>query len=135
MPLIEWDESFSVDIDRIDREHRKLIGLINQLHEAMLEQKAQEAMTAIVTEMVDYAQTHFATEELYMEEFRYPDLHLHRVEHQKFIEKTDELRKRVNQGEFVLSLEVMRFLRDWLKGHILGTDKKYAPFLKEKGIT
>ncbi|HDR46670.1 MAG TPA: bacteriohemerythrin [Geoalkalibacter subterraneus] len=135
MPLIEWNESFSVDIDRIDREHRKLIGLINQLHEAMIEKKAQRAMTAIVTEMVDYAQTHFATEDLYMEEFRYPDLDLHRVEHQKFIEKTDELRRRVSQGEFVLSLEVMRFLRDWLKGHILGTDMKYAPFLKEKGIT
>ncbi|MGE4343810.1 MAG: bacteriohemerythrin [Geoalkalibacter sp.] len=135
MPLIEWDESFSVNIDRIDREHRKLIDLINQLNEAMLEQKAQKAMTAIVTEMVDYAQTHFATEELYMEEFHYPDLDLHRVEHQKFIEKTDELCRRVSQGEFVLSLEVMRFLRDWLKSHILGTDKKYAPFLNEKGIT
>jgi hemerythrin-like metal-binding protein len=70
-----------------------------------------------------------------MEEFHYPDLDLHRVEHQKFIEKTDELRRRVSQGEFVLSLEVMRFLRDWLKSHILGTDKKYAPFLNEKGIT
>lgn len=135
MPLIEWDDSFSVDIDRIDREHRKLIGLINHLHDAMLEKKAQETMTAIVMEMVDYAQTHFNTEELYMEEFRYPDLDLHRVEHQKFIEKAEDLQERIRKGEFVLSLEVMRFLRDWLKGHILGTDMKYAPFLREKGIT
>jgi hemerythrin len=26
----------------------------------------------------------------------------------------------------------MSFLKDWLIKHIMGTDKKYGPFLKEK---
>jgi hemerythrin len=28
----------------------------------------------------------------------------------------------------------MRFLMDWLLEHIEGTDKKYAPFLNERGL-
>ena len=34
----------------------------------------------------------------------------------------------------ILTLEVMNFLKDWLTGHILGVDKKYAPFFAAKGL-
>ena len=32
------------------------------------------------------------------------------------------------------SSEVLFFLSDWLKNHILGTDKAYVPYLKSKGV-
>ena len=35
MALITWDDSYSVKVDKIDGQHQKLMGLINQLHEAM----------------------------------------------------------------------------------------------------
>ncbi len=28
----------------------------------------------------------------------------------------------------------MAFLKDWLQDHIMGSDKKYAPFLNGKGV-
>ena len=34
----------------------------------------------------------------------------------------------------MLSLEVMNFLKDWLKNHIQDSDQKYGQFLNEKGI-
>ena len=30
-------------------------------------------------------------------------------------------------------IQITNFLKDWLNKHILGTDQKYAPFLKTKG--
>jgi len=33
-----------------------------------------------------------------------------------------------------MSVEVMEFLKDWLEKHILGTDRKYGPFLNDKGV-
>jgi len=34
----------------------------------------------------------------------------------------------------MLSLDVMKFLREWLVNHIQVVDKKYGPVLKEKGV-
>ena len=30
-------------------------------------------------------------------------------------------------------MEIMRFLKEWLVGHIMGTDKRYGQFLNSKG--
>ena len=40
-----------------------------------------------------------------------------------------------DEGKAVLSMELVRFLRKWLAGHILGLDKKFGPFFNEKGLT
>jgi len=40
----------------------------------------------------------------------------------------------VADNKLGITLEVMNFLKDWLSHHILSVDKKYAPFLNEKGI-
>lgn len=135
MSLIKWEKKFSVDIARIDVEHRRLIDMINRLHEAMLDRKTDGVLLDIVDGMIDYARTHFRTEEFYMDEFEYPEKAVHKSEHAAFIEKAEDLRNRLDQGEMVFSLEVIRFLKDWLTNHIMVTDGKYAPFFKEKGLT
>jgi len=34
----------------------------------------------------------------------------------------------------VVNVDLLNFLKSWLQNHILGTDKKYAPFLNGKGV-
>ncbi len=35
MPYIEWNSNISVNVADIDTQHKKLVNLINTLHEAM----------------------------------------------------------------------------------------------------
>jgi hemerythrin len=35
MSLFEWDKSFQVDIVLLDNQHKKLVNMINDLHDAM----------------------------------------------------------------------------------------------------
>ena len=40
----------------------------------------------------------------------------------------------VKNGKLTVSIDVMNFLKDWLDKHIMGTDKKYAPYMHSKGV-
>jgi hemerythrin len=50
------------------------------------------------------------------------------------VDKVLALQKDVNANKLTVSSEVMKFLQDWLNKHIMGTDKKYGPFLVGQGV-
>lgn len=144
MAFLEWDPRFSVRIAEIDQQHKKLIGLINRLHESMqqagdrdaLETAIEElsAQATVINEMVEYSSYHFSTEEKYMRQYMYPDYEKHKKEHEYFISKVRTLKSDFDGGQAILSSQIMEFLKKWLSDHILGMDKKYEPFFQAKGL-
>jgi hemerythrin len=134
MNFMEWQADYSVNIAKIDKQHKNLVDLINRLHAAILSGKAEEALTHILTDLVYYTIYHFETEEGLFDEYDYPESESHKQEHRDLIQKVSALQSRHTEGEKVITQEVMKFLHDWLRGHILGTDKAYVPFLNSKGV-
>jgi len=134
MALIQWSENLSVGVGEIDRQHQRLIAMIGELDKAMREGKGKDLMGKIVNGLIGYTGTHFATEEKYFDQFAYPEADGHKAEHRNFIQKVSEFKGGFESGKLGLSIQVMDFLSDWLKGHISGTDKKYAPFFNGKGL-
>ena len=67
MALIKWNDSFSVGVVEIDLQHQKLVALINDLNEAMLQARGKTVLTRILNELVSYTVVHFGTEEKYFE--------------------------------------------------------------------
>ena len=132
MPLIQWNDSLSVNINFIDRQHQHLIQLINDLHQAMKERRAREAMGGIIEELSQYAQEHFMTEERLFIKYDYPQKATHVNEHNRFINQVVDFKDSFNAGRTTLSLEIMNFLNQWLLDHIRKSDKAYAPFLQGK---
>ncbi len=134
MPYLEWSDELSVNVERIDTQHKKLINMINKLHDGFLEGKGSEVHREIVEGMIKYAAVHFKTEEDYMQEFEFIGLELHRIEHERFLEKAREFEDNLKSTGFVLSINVLSFLKDWLQSHIQGTDKRYTKCLNENGV-
>ncbi len=64
--MIEWEDKFSVGISIIDEEHKKLIGILNKVIYAKGHNGNPEELWEILSEMTNYALTHFTTEEAYM---------------------------------------------------------------------
>lgn len=134
MALITWEEKYSVNIKEIDEQHKNLVKMVNDLHEAMSVGKGKEVMGKVLQNLINYTASHFATEEKYMTMFNYPSYPQHKGEHDKFVKQVLDFQKDFNEGNKIISLDVMKFLKDWLLNHILGTDKKFGPFFNEKGL-
>jgi len=134
MSLISWSNALSVNIKQIDEQHKKMIDIINDLHDAMSQGKGSAALAKIFDEMVDYTHTHFTAEEQLMAKYGYPGFVMQKSEHDALTKKVLDWQRQYKEGKIVLSMDVMGFLRDWWTGHIMGSDQKYAPFLKGKGL-
>lgn len=134
MAVFTWKEEYSVNIREIDDQHKVLVGMVNELHEAMAKGKGKEVLGKILARLIDYTAKHFAVEEKMMLQHEYPEYQDHKAKHDKMAGKVLALQKEYQQGKLQLSIEVSTFLQDWLNKHILGTDKKYSPFLNAKGV-
>jgi hemerythrin len=134
MALIDWDESFSVKVSEIDGEHRKIIDMINELHEAMLRKQGREVLTRIIEGLVAYAATHFKTEESYFARFGYPDAKSHIKEHGEFTRKISEFKAAFDSGKLGLSIDVIHYMDEWITNHIKVVDKKYSQFFNSHGL-
>ncbi|HEX9078285.1 MAG TPA: bacteriohemerythrin [Desulfuromonadaceae bacterium] len=132
--LIEWNNSYSVNVGLMDQEHRRLVELINGLSEAMRSGHGRESVGSILDELTDYVRTHLSDEERLMREAGYPGYEAQRRAHERLVGQVMEIREKFRNGT-VLSIEVMGFLKRWLIDHIQGMDKHYGPHLNRKGIT
>lgn len=134
MPLFQWSENLSVNIAEIDAQHKKLVELINLLHDSMREGKGKDVMGKILNDLTDYTVYHFSTEEKLFEKYAYPESSRHKKEHENLTKQVLEIKGKFAEGKAVITMEVMNFLKDWLNNHIMQVDKKYSAFLNAKGV-
>lgn len=133
MYLMQWDNSLSVNIEKIDDQHKKLLDMINKF-DVNLRAGDKGAITSVLEGLVIYTIQHFALEEQFFDEFEYADAVSHKKEHSYFVGKVNDVKKRHESGEMALSLEIAFFLKKWLVEHIKGTDQKYVNCFHGKNL-
>ena len=135
---LEWKEEYSLGIETIDNQHKKLLGMINALSDLRATDDLREVSMKVINDMKEYAVYHFKTEEDYFEKFNYEDKDVHKKIHDAFVAKigdfTDELNKTPDEDIIQFTYKLLDYLQDWLIDHIMGTDRKYADLFKENGV-
>jgi len=130
--LFVWDDKFNTCIEAIDRDHRKLVDLINDLYEAMQDGSGGALLLPIFSALKHYTETHFDREERFMVDCDAPDQARHFQEHKQMMAKLADLEDRHRKGEAAISLQTLTFLRDWLRNHICVVDQAMADQVQEK---
>jgi len=131
-----WNDLLRTGFDVIDMQHRELVNKINKLIDVLEKGEDVEGITLdeIFVFLSEYVDVHFRTEEMYMDQTNYPETTEHKKAHKWFEDKVRELHARyLREGKTETFLEeVESFLIDWLKDHIMKTDKKLASYLLDE---
>ncbi|WP_457574094.1 bacteriohemerythrin [Desulfolithobacter sp.] len=132
--IFSWSSGLSVGIETIDNQHKKLIDLINRLYRAVLGNENRTVSGEILDELINYAATHFQTEERLFDQYGYGETEQHKKVHKKLVEQVLEFQQQFNAGA-ELDMSLLEFLKDWLINHIMQTDKRYSSFLRQHGVS
>ena len=134
MALIDWNDDISLGIESIDIQNKILVDLTNNLHIAMSVGRANDALKILIDDLTAYTENHLKHEEDLLVKYEYPKKDIHIAHHSKLVNKVADIKQKVENGERMLSMELMLFLQNWVEEHIQGHDKDFAPFLIEKGV-
>lgn len=132
--MIEWDDKYSVGVSTIDEEHKEFIGILNKAIVAKQYNNNPEEIREVLKDMIKHSKKHFATEESYMEKFKYPDYLIHKSEHINFSSLTIYYYDRFTKGDYHIIDDVLKYLKQWLDSHIQVTDKKYTDCFNKNGL-
>lgn len=125
--MFEFKDEFLTGIEMIDREHKRLFEIADELYTLKNEEfipDKYDNIREILTELKDYTMTHFEHEEAYMESIGYKRMFTQKVQHDALreiingwdLDAIDE-----NQDEAID--DMLNTVTDWLVNHILNQDK------------
>ncbi|MCJ1886095.1 bacteriohemerythrin [Pseudomonas sp. LA21] len=128
MAYLVWQDDLDTGIQVIDTQHKRIVEMINQLHDAQA-QHDRALLGSVIEELVDYTLSHFAFEETLLEDSGYLFTRAHKKVHELFIKRVSDYRMRFESGEDVAD-ELKGLLGRWLFNHIRSDDANYVESVK-----
>lgn len=126
MVFMNWESRFELGVAAMDAEHKGLIAAMNDVHDLDAKGASKPTIDAAITKLATLTKQHFADEEKHMESIGFPDRRTHAIIHAGLLEKFGALHTSFKTGDGKVDRAFFDFLSFWLRGHIMGIDRKYA---------
>ena len=123
---LTWSDVLSVNVKDMDHQHMRLLGLLNELSEALSQQKGEVLLDTIFKDLLDYVALHFADEEALLRRIAYPELEKQVSEHKEFVLT---VRKWLDSPSLIDPQQVLMAIEQWLVVHISRSDAAYIPYV------
>lgn len=130
-PLV-FTRNLRFGIAEIDRQHRRMVEIVNRLLEAVIEQKVGAAEDLLLDELVRLADCNFRTEEELMRRYGYEHREAHAESHAHLLRQLVELRDGLFTRHEQLNRKVVFFVRRWLEQHLLDSDRRLADRIRDR---
>ena len=124
MSLIQWKDEFSVGVASVDHEHRELIDLINELHALMGKNASADEVMSMLGEIFAQISAHFALEEKFMRDTRYPLLADHKQDHEVLLDELRDMMDLVEDDGSYDETGLSQDLQRWFTEHFRTHDAK-----------
>jgi hemerythrin len=107
--MIELEDRYNLYVSLISEDHKNLIGTIDKAIVAKQYQKGPEEIKEKIHDIFRNIIRHFATEEIYMIEFKYPEYQYHKEEHLNFSIKALAYRDKIINSDYQTANEILEY--------------------------
>ncbi|HTY03212.1 MAG TPA: bacteriohemerythrin [Rhodocyclaceae bacterium] len=133
---IEWSEMMATGIAQIDTQHRYLIDTLRDANANLPGDRRGTLLPEVTRMLLNYAIMHFDTEEGLMQRYGYeaafPDVaRQHIAQHRAFSRHVVIVCDSLREGRPVAKLDLLQYLNNWLRDHIMGIDQLLGAFLRD----
>ena len=125
--MIAWTPSLSVGVDEIDEQHKEWFRHADAFLNG-LDNRTRQEIEDLFSFLRRYSVMHFAVEESWMREFKYPQFHAHKVQHDRFLRELEKLSAE-HKAHGLEPMRVGSWLGRWMSDHVSMTDVQLAEFL------
>ena len=127
-------EDVGVGVREIDEEHDLLLGVVRALEKAV-DTAPRTQVEALLQQLSEFTRVHFATEEIMMRLYAYPEFARHQLEHARLVEQIDQVRSEFAQGHVQPTRSFAAALHHWFTDHVRSHDVALARFVRESEPT
>lgn len=128
--LFNWNDTFLTHIPAVDKQHHRLVKLINELAEMVVsnDEVDPQLFEPVREGILDYVNVHFSDEESLMREAGLDAQYLdsHRLEHEILINTALALGDIGSEVTSHKARDLAKYLIQWLANHILDVDQSMA---------
>ncbi len=128
--LIDWQDKWLTGDTRIDTDHKDMLLIINNIHDAVEMDGSRESVLVILKSLVKLTYEHFSFEECLMIVTEYPESVAHMDEHQNLHSIANILAYNIEISNQEIVLDTINFFEDWFIDHIENMDAELGRFLK-----
>jgi len=123
-------------VPEIDKQHQELVALVTRLTEAVKNNAPRAEIYRIIDDVIAHTARHFATEEMLMAEFGYPEIEAHKKKHKLLIDEALHFRKKL---DYVGEEQFLEWFNHWpftnILAHIQYADNQVKEHIAHGGPT
>ncbi|MDG4577354.1 MAG: bacteriohemerythrin [Defluviicoccus sp.] len=135
-PFLEWKTVYRLGVEMLDYEHQDLFARLNELNEELLRHDEREKIEAGLGEVYARLQAHFALEERFMREHKFPGYAEHKAEHDQLLDDFMEFMLRFERDATLSYGEPEQAtLKHWVVDHVLTSDLEMGRFVASHPIS
>ncbi len=133
MNYLNFTKKEKVNFKLIDDQHQHFFNLINKLYIASTNNNFKES-THLFNDLVIFLKLHFSTEEKLMLETKYEGYYSHKLEHDRYLIKLNNLQNNYLNNNIIPSIDFFESIKNWFKNHLEMNDKKMGNYFAKLGI-
>lgn len=136
MPIIQWNESMCVGVKIIDKEHKHLVDIVNDLSDAIENGSGHTVLSVSLNNVVSFVNFHFKHEEELFSATAYPLKEEHIKEHKALYKKITVLQEKYMANPTNENMiEVFIFFKKLFMYHATEVDIGFAKYMQEAGFS
>lgn len=117
------------DSTSIDKEHQVQIGMLDAFCKLIEKNASQEKIQEMLSQLTEYSEVHFMSEQLLMRMYAFPDYEDHVQDHEAMIEHLNQIKDSYLSEQKPVVLETANEMRQFLTTHIGTRDHAFSNYL------